>query len=393
MKFSVGRKCLVRMFALCFSLACLSIVYVVQKESRRLPRRVRVRPAAAHHHLYPSNWTLIDLRRFEFLLNSDVCGPSSPSSPAVQLLVSVTSHASHASLRQAFRRALPADVLRRFQMRRIFVVARINGRQTDYGAANQTALEEEHLLYGDIVQGDFLESYRNLSYKHVLGLKYAVHYCPQARYVLKMDDDIAVDIFQVLRFMQDSNINGAGGGDEEEEEEDQSLKIAGAVMRGDELNPLRDARSKWCVSYDEYSPSKYPPFCSGWAYAATMASARQLARISEWTPFFWIDDVYVTGLLANLSNIRLVDLRPKLTTFEHDIQCCLQHPDRPCDYFIGPALNAGVLEEFHRHTLRCRLGNCRQETTASRPICLRAGNAAVNHMPKHATGQVIAVMK
>ena len=117
----------------------------------------------------------------------------------------VTSHPGHVTLRHAFRRALPAEVLAKDNIRRVFLLARIDPLQAGYGQTNQSVIEEEHLLHRDIIQGDFLESYRHLSYKHVMGLKYAVHYCPQTSWILKMDDDITVDIYQLITLLQATN--------------------------------------------------------------------------------------------------------------------------------------------------------------------------------------------
>lgn len=44
------------------------------------------------------------------------------------------------------------------------------------GAVNneslQNAINEESERYHDLVQGNFVDSYRNLTYKHVMGLKW-----------------------------------------------------------------------------------------------------------------------------------------------------------------------------------------------------------------------------
>lgn len=105
-----------------------------------------------------------------------------------------------------------------------------------------------------------------------MGLKYSAHYCSQAQLILKMDDDIAVDLFQLLDLVRSKSLTG--------------LQIAGAVLTGDERNPVRDKASKWYVSRDDYAPSKYPPFVSGWAYVTTVQAASQLVRHSESSPFF-----------------------------------------------------------------------------------------------------------
>lgn len=328
-----------RMFFLCCCLVCTIVFYLSQYPSLKVTPTVR---PFSTQKLYPSNWTLVNLKHFEFLLNSDVCGTGKQS---VELLVVVTSHPGHVELRHAFRSGLPAQVLRKFGIRRLFLLGRIDPAQKDYRQVDQSVIEQEHLTHQDLVQGSFVESYRHLSYKHMMGLKYAVHFCPHAKLVLKMDDDIAVDIFQLLDFVkQKKKLSG--------------LRIAGAVMSGEELNPQRNrSASKWYVTPEEYPMGKYPRFVSGWAYVTTLEAARELVKRSEASPFFWIDDVYVTGMLADLSNIAKLDIRSRLTIYSDHFQCCLQNGDgataKSCDYFILPAENADSLETFYRQILQC----------------------------------------
>ena len=193
----------------------------------------------------------MNLKHFEFLLNSDAC-----ETRHIDLLVIVTSHPGHVALRNAFRRALPMEALRTFNISRVFLLAQINPSQTGYHQVDQTIIEEEHLNFNDIVQGDFIESYHNLSYKHIMGLKYSIHYCPQAQLILKMDDDIVVDLFQLLDLVRNKSLTG--------------LQIAGAMLTSNERNPVRERASKWYVSRDDYAPSKYPPFVIQLIYLITI---------------------------------------------------------------------------------------------------------------------------
>ena len=45
----------------------------------------------------------------------------------------------------------------------------------------QAAIVAENARHGDLVQGDFHDSYHNLTYKHIMALDWAVSFCPQAR--------------------------------------------------------------------------------------------------------------------------------------------------------------------------------------------------------------------
>ena len=51
------------------------------------------------------------------------------------------------------------------------------------------------------------------------------------------------------------------------------------------------------VSKEEWKEDQYPTHCSGNAFIMTTGVAAALYNASFYAPFFWIDDVYVTGLL------------------------------------------------------------------------------------------------
>ena len=54
----------------------------------------------------------------------------------------------------------------------------------------QHALELEAEQEGDIVQGDFQDTYHHLSYKSIMGKLWAATFCEQAQFVVKTDDDM-----------------------------------------------------------------------------------------------------------------------------------------------------------------------------------------------------------
>ena len=61
----------------------------------------------------------------------------------------------------------------------------------------QRSLEEESQEYGDLVQGDFLDNYYNLSFKAIMGNLWVAEFCSQAQFVVKTDDDMYVDLYEV----------------------------------------------------------------------------------------------------------------------------------------------------------------------------------------------------
>ena len=56
--------------------------------------------------------------------------------------------------------------------------------------SEQMAIEKEAKREGDLVQGDFKDTYHHLAYKNVMGKLWASEFCPQAEFVVKADDDM-----------------------------------------------------------------------------------------------------------------------------------------------------------------------------------------------------------
>ena len=63
----------------------------------------------------------------------------------------------------------------------------------------QVSLESENDQYHDILQGSFKDTYRNMTYKHIMALKWVLYYCPGVHYVLKSDDDTFVNTPVLMR--------------------------------------------------------------------------------------------------------------------------------------------------------------------------------------------------
>ena len=71
----------------------------------------------------------------------------------------------------------------------------------------QRSLEEESQEYGDLVQGDFLDNYYNLSYKAIMGNLWVAQFCSQAEFLVKTDDDMFVDMYEVKTCFIDLDTN------------------------------------------------------------------------------------------------------------------------------------------------------------------------------------------
>lgn len=114
-------------------------------------------------------------------------------------------------------------------------------------------------------------------------------FCPQAKYILKTDDDIFVDIFQVIDVLLMELIHSG-------------KSFACENMVGNK--PSRILDSKWYVPETVFPDEFYPEFCSGSAYLMKAEDASKIYSTSNKTTFVWVDDVFVTGILrANYDKV------------------------------------------------------------------------------------------
>ena len=65
-----------------------------------------------------------------------------------------------------------------------------------------TTVQTESAIYGDILQEDYVDSYYNLSYKVLSGFKWAVDFCPRAKFVVRSADDMYLNIPRILNLLQ-----------------------------------------------------------------------------------------------------------------------------------------------------------------------------------------------
>ena len=98
----------------------------------------------------------------------------------------VTSKYDHFALRSTHRKFFNRTLLRKLGIgRRLFVLGNPPPYHKVSAAAApqlQAEIQAENAISGDLIQGDFIDNYRNLSIKHLLALHYVKDYCKNFRY-------------------------------------------------------------------------------------------------------------------------------------------------------------------------------------------------------------------
>jgi hypothetical protein len=101
----------------------------------------------------------------------------------------------------------------------------------------QLQIEKESEKFKDVVQGYFTDSYRNLTYKGVMGYEWISEHCRNAEFVAKIDDDAFINFFKLF-------------------EEMQYLKDKKRYILCNKINKgtmrIRKKTSKWYVQEDEF---------------------------------------------------------------------------------------------------------------------------------------------
>lgn len=296
-----------------------------------------------------SSDALFDIARFEYEINSNKCDSN------INIVIIVTSYFGNVETRSAMRRAFPRKKLEEFRIKRVFLL----GLAPKDRYTTQNAIVDESRRFNDLVQGNFLESYRNLTYKHVMGHKWVAERCRSAKYVIKMDDDIVVDLYKMrgdLLNFKWSNEN----------------TMAGYILKN--MKPIREPRNKWFVRSEEYDGAIYPVFLSGWFYITTPRISQSIFQLSHRVPYFWIDDVYVTGILADKLKTKHIELNGLFTVHPEFLRCCMNDLIKfgyKCDFTIGP--NGGdnnLYYEFNKIMRRCFYSVCGKRIKSIKETCV-----------------------
>lgn len=282
------RSCTPLMITFLLALACLSVWQMIG-----CPGPPSVYVSSPHYNLSPVNgteplygteilpsWdfsTLINLDNFKFDIINHVCNDTPPF-----LLVVIHSAPENTAKRRTIRETWGEP---RQNIKMLFMLGSVENDTT------QMKLLEENKVHGDLVQGNFHDAYRNMTYKHVMVFKYAIYYCPQAKYVLKTDDDVFVNMPSVMSFLNNS-LSRFGS---------RKLILCTPFIQA---IVKRSWRSKWRVSFSEYPYKYYPNYCPGWAIIYSPDVVFELYREAQRSEYFWIDDVHITGILAKRLNLK-----------------------------------------------------------------------------------------
>ena len=112
------------------------------------------------------------------------------------------------------------------------------------GSSNDSKVEEnvlkEDMKHKDILQFHFIDSYHNCLLKSIGALRWTLFYCKSAKFIMKVDDDMIVNVNKLVKFVHDNN--------------NATKSIYGKVH---DSKPIRWPKSKWYINQKAYSTPDY----------------------------------------------------------------------------------------------------------------------------------------
>lgn len=200
----------------------------------------------------------------------------------LKILILVTSAPDHSEARSAIRQTWG-----HYNLRTDMAIAFVVGIGSDAG--NQI-VSEESVLYGDIIQGNFVDSYDNLTLKTVSMMEWVHDFCPDSHFVLKTDDDMFINVPKLLTFLV--------------KHQNSKMTFFGRLAK--KWRPIRKSSSKYYVSPVQYSANMFPDFTTGPAYLFTSDVVSDVYTKALETTYLKLEDVFTTGVVAQALKIKRV---------------------------------------------------------------------------------------
>lgn len=252
-----------------------------------------------------------------FLLSNDnVC----QQTENLSLIILIHSKPDHFEHRRVIRQTWGNNNItyREATYKRLFLFGAVESTEL------QNALEEEHQTYGDTIQGNFVDSYQNLVWNTWHGFRWVRQYCKNAKVVMKMDDDVIVNMYLLMRRVIEMY-----------------TFYKKRVLCNQQSGPiLRDPSSKFYVPENIFpGMKKFPTYCEGKAVIYTADLVQPMLDAVAKVPMFWIEDIYFHGLvLKKIEGVKIdkYRFRKEFDTHCHfSDECFVNNKDICTRLFIG----------------------------------------------------------
>ena len=206
--------------------------------------------------------------------------------PGLTAIIFVWSRVNGFQQREAIRHTWAQSLYRKkSSIKVLFVLGSTHNKKF------QSRVEFENSKYEDILQFEFTDSYHNCTLKSIGVLRWTLFFCPNIKFLMKSDDDILVNTENLKNFVN--------------KYKDTKQTIFG--VKAVNWDVFRTRKSKWFISRRTYPFPQWPDFIVA-AHLMTSDCVMDLyQKCLEKLPAIILEDVYITGILAQNTSIRLVD--------------------------------------------------------------------------------------
>uniref|UniRef100_A0A8B9Q9B5 Hexosyltransferase n=1 Tax=Apteryx owenii TaxID=8824 RepID=A0A8B9Q9B5_APTOW len=150
------------------------------------------------------------------------------------------------------------------------------------------SVEDESILYGDIIRQDFMDTYDNLTLKTIMAFRWVTEFCSNARFLMKTDADVFINTGNLVKFLLKLN---------------SSENIFTGYPLIDNF-AYRGFYKKTYISYDEYPFRLFPPYCSGMGYILDGKLALRIYELMSHIKPIKFEDVYV-GICLSILKVNI----------------------------------------------------------------------------------------
>ncbi|XP_072474685.1 UDP-GalNAc:beta-1,3-N-acetylgalactosaminyltransferase 1 [Notamacropus eugenii] len=146
------------------------------------------------------------------------------------------------------------------------------------------SVQDESILYGDIIRQDFVDTYYNLTLKTIMAFRWVAQFCPTAKYVMKADSDVFINTGNLVNYLLTYN---------------QSENFFTGYPLIENFSN-REFFQKTYISYEEYPFRVFPPYCSGLGYVLSGDLVLRVYEMMAHVKPIRLEDVYVGITLSIL---------------------------------------------------------------------------------------------
>lgn len=151
------------------------------------------------------------------------------------------------------------------------------------GKVDENELLKESRQYGDLIQSNFVDCYKNLTIKTMLMLEWLDVHCRDAAYAMKIDSDMFLNLPKLVQMLQHAP---------------KTNYLTGLVERAAVVH--RYTSSKWFVPFDIFREDNYPPYALGLGYVLSLDLPKRLVEVSREVKALYIEDVYLGMCMQRL---------------------------------------------------------------------------------------------